>query len=308
MKALRQIIETVRSHRDEPWALATLVETRGSTYRKPGARMLIDAKGGTIGVLSGGCLEEEIARRGRAIINGAPALVLNFDTRRLYGCDGNVRILIERVEPAGESGNFITALGSALDQRQVRRLRSWYENGLLGTDLLEPTELVVEHPGMLVHCVPLPLRLFLFGTGPEIGPIQEISRSLGWIVHSLANASELPDDVRADDQTAAVVMTHNFGRDLAALDRLLSLQLPYLGILGPRKRHRQMFGELLNHRSIDPGSLQNIYAPAGLDLGSEAPEEIALSIVSEISAVLANRKGGCLREREVAIHLEEHVA
>ncbi|HSI11053.1 MAG TPA: XdhC family protein, partial [Chthoniobacter sp.] len=115
MKSLRQILERVREHRDQPWALATLVETRGSTYRKPGARMLVDSSGGTIGVLSGGCLEDEIARQGMEIIDGAPPVLLEFDTRRLYGCDGHVKILLERVSPAGVSGNVLTDLGIRLE-------------------------------------------------------------------------------------------------------------------------------------------------------------------------------------------------
>src|SRR5438034_9266250 len=100
MKALRQIIEAVRENREEAWALATLVETHGSTYRKRGARMLMDSDGGIIGVLSGGCLENEVAQRGREIINGAPPVLLAFDTRRLYGCDRQVRIFVERCSPA----------------------------------------------------------------------------------------------------------------------------------------------------------------------------------------------------------------
>ena len=97
MKSLRQIIQWVRGHRDQACALATLVETHGSTYRKPGARMLVDADGGSIGVLSGGCLEDEIIQRSRDIIAGAPPALLEFDTRRLYGCNGQVRIFVERV-------------------------------------------------------------------------------------------------------------------------------------------------------------------------------------------------------------------
>ena len=64
MKALQQIIKRVAENPSRPWALATLVQTEGSTYRKPGARLLIEPDGKTLGVLSGGCLEEEIARYG----------------------------------------------------------------------------------------------------------------------------------------------------------------------------------------------------------------------------------------------------
>jgi xanthine/CO dehydrogenase XdhC/CoxF family maturation factor len=98
-------------------------------------------------------------------------------------------------------------------------------------------------------------------------------------------------------------MMHHFGRDLAALHQLLPLRLPYVGILGPRKRFGQLLQELHSHEAFDPSNLATLYAPAGLDLGSEAPEEIALSIISEVSAILADRHGGHLRDRATAIHL-----
>jgi xanthine dehydrogenase accessory factor len=207
------------------------------------------------------------------------------------------------VGPAGEDGNFLTDLGNALERRQPCRLRTCYEGEALGTTLLAPAELISKHPGTLIHCVPLPVRLLLFGTGPEIAPVRQFAHTLGWVVHHFARASDLPEDLQSDSQTAALVMTHHFGRDLAVLDRLLPLQLPYVGLLGPRKRHRQLLEELYSRREFNPASVSTIHAPAGLDLGSEAPEEIALSIVSEVSAVLANRHGGHLRERATGIHV-----
>jgi xanthine/CO dehydrogenase XdhC/CoxF family maturation factor len=98
-------------------------------------------------------------------------------------------------------------------------------------------------------------------------------------------------------------MTHNFGRDLLALDRLLPLQLRYVGLLGPRKRHAELLARLSEYRPLDfETGIRNLYAPAGLDVGSEAPEEIALSIVSEVAAVLSGRCGGFLRERSSDTH------
>ncbi|PYK88061.1 MAG: hypothetical protein DME40_13140 [Verrucomicrobia bacterium] len=97
-------------------------------------------------------------------------------------------------------------------------------------------------------------------------------------------------------------MTHNFGRDFLALDRLLPLQLRYVGLLGPRKRHAELLARLSEYRPLDfEAGVRNLYAPVGLDIGSEAPEEIGLSIVSEVAAVLSNRCGGFLRERKIDI-------
>ena len=303
MKALQQIIRRVAENPSRPWALATLVQTEGSTYRKLGARLVVDSDGGTTGVLSGGCLEEEIGRHGRDVIANAAPVLLSFDTKRLYGCDGQLKILVEPLPAAEPNGNLITEIGRLLRNREVCRLRTCFEGDTLGSELLASDALLAEQRGILIDTVPLPVRLLLFGTGPEIEPLTQLAGNLGWLVEHFGHPSELAEDFRPDAQTAALVMTHNFGRDLFALDRLLPLQLRYVGLLGPRKRHAELLARLSEYRSLDfnldGGTL---FAPAGLDIGSEAPEEIALSIVSEVAAVLSERRGGFLRERKSDTH------
>jgi len=298
VKALQQIIRRVAENPFCPWALATLVQTKGSTYRKPGARLLVDSEGGTLGVLSGGCLEEEIARHGQKVIVDASPVLLSFDTRRLYGCDGQLKILVEPIPAAGQVGNLITKIAQLLDNREICRVRTCFEGDMLGSELLTFDALLSERPGVFVETVPPPVRLLLFGTGPEIEPISQFAGNLGWVVECFGHPSELVEDFRADAQTAALVMTHHFGRDLLALDRLMPLQLRYIGLLGPRKRHAELLARLSEYRplNLDAG-VRTLFAPAGLDIGSEAPEEIALSIVSEVAAVLSDRCGGFLRER-----------
>jgi xanthine dehydrogenase accessory factor len=298
MKALQQIIQRVAENPAQPWALATLLQTQGSTYRKAGARLLIDPAGGTLGVLSGGCLEEEIGRQGRDVIREGSPLLLSFDTRRLYGCDGLLKILLEPLAPAGENGNLITHIGRSLRDREVCRVRTCFEGETLGSDLLPTDVFLAERRGVFIDTLQLPVRLLLFGTGPEIEPIAQLAKALGWAVERFGHPSELTKDFRNDTQTAAVVMNHNFGRDLLSLHRLLPLQLRYVGLLGPKKRHGEILAQLSEHVSFDfNGGLDNLFAPAGLDIGSEAPEEIALSIVAEVEAVLSGRVGGFLRER-----------
>jgi len=163
--------------------------------------------------------------------------------------------------------------------------------------------LLAERRGTLIDTLPLPIRLLLFGTGPEIEPITHLAGNLGWVIECFGHPLELAADFRQDTQTAALVMTHNFGRDLLALDRLLPLSLRYVGLLGPRKRYAELLARLGEYRPLDfEAGTRNLYAPAGLDIGSEAPEEIALAIVSEVAAVLSDRCGGSLRERRSDIH------
>ena len=303
MKALQQIIRRVAENPSRPWALATLVQTEGSTYRKLGARLVVDSDGGTTGVLSGGCLEEEIGRHGRDVIANAAPVLLSFDTKRLYGCDGQLKILVEPLPAAEPNGNLITEIGRLLRNREVCRVRTCFEGDTLGSELLASDALLAEQRGILIDTVPLPVRLLLFGTGPEIEPLTQLAGNLGWLVEHFGHPSELTEDFRPDAQTSALVMTHNFGRDLLALDRLLPLQLRYVGLLGPRKRHAELLARLSEYRPLDFNlDGRTLFAPAGLDIGSEAPEEIALSIVSEVAAVLSERSGGFLRERKGDIH------
>jgi xanthine dehydrogenase accessory factor len=298
MKAMEQIVKRVAENPSQPWALATLVQTEGSTYRKPGARVLVERNGKTLGVLSGGCLEEEVGRYGRKVIATGSTVVLSFDTRLLYGCDGRLKILVEPVPAAERNGNLITEIGRRLTNREVCRIRTCFEGETLGSELLPADIILAESTGVFVETVPLPVHLLLFGIGPEIEPLTRLGGNLGWVVEHFAHPSTLDEHFRADAQTAALVMNHNFGRDLLALDRLLSLQLRYVGLLGPRKRHAELLARLSEYRSLDfTASARNLFAPAGLDIGSEAPEEIALAIVSEVAAVLSNRMGGFLRER-----------
>ena len=194
-------------------------------------------------------------------------------------------------------------IGRLLKNREVCRVRTCFEGDKLGSELLPPDVLLAERRGILIDTVPLPIRLLLFGTGPEIEPITQLAGNLGWVVECFGHPSELAADFRPDAQTAALVMNHNFGRDLLALDRLLPLPLRYVGLLGPRKRYAELLARLSEYRPLDfEAGTRNLFAPAGLDIGSEAPEEIALSIVSEVAAVLSSRHGGFLRERKSDIH------
>jgi xanthine dehydrogenase accessory factor len=293
VKELQQIIQRVVENPSQSWALSTLVQTEGSTYRKPGARLLVDSDGGTLGALSGGCLEEEIAGHGQKLIDDASPVLLSFDTKLLYGCDGQLKILVEPLPAAEPNGNLITEIARSLSNREVCRIRTSFEGDTLGSKVLTADALVAERRGVLIDTVSPPIRLLLFGTGPEIEPITQLAENLGWVSERFGHPSELAEDFRPDGQTAALVMNHNFGRDLLALDSVLPLRLRYVGLLGPRKRHAELLARLSEYRPLDfESGVRNLHAPAGLDIGSEAPEEIALS----------NRCGGFLRERKIDIH------
>jgi xanthine/CO dehydrogenase XdhC/CoxF family maturation factor len=109
--------------------------------------------------------------------------------------------------------------------------------------------------------------------------------------------------IAIDPQTVFVLMTHNYQYDLAMLRALLPLEVTYIGVLGPKKKLNRMIAELKDSgMHIDDAMLAKVYGPVGLDIGAETPEEIALSMVAEIKAVLGNRNGSSLRDKAGSIH------
>ncbi|HEY1049844.1 MAG TPA: XdhC family protein [Prosthecobacter sp.] len=350
----------------EDFALATIVRTTGSTYRKAGARMLIAPDGTTTGMVSGGCLEREVAEHGRSVLQHGRSTLLSFDTRRLLGCNGAIDLLVEPVySPINMEGHFFATAWECLAQRRCLVASTLFEaespleaeeielgthpliaesgrafstHGLPESARLEggtlfhatrPVERCYTMGGgrasVLLHNVSPPIRLYVCGGGPDVVPVAALAAQLGWevrvVTHPSQEAPELPplcmhvagtaQEVGAqllpDSRTACVVMTHHYGRDLAWLSALLPLRLPYLGLLGPRKRFNELFNTLISETNLADGdmtALDTLHSPIGLDLGADGPEEIALSIVSEVKAVLSGRGGGFLRNRQGAIHAE----
>ncbi|MFL6514697.1 MAG: XdhC family protein [Chthoniobacterales bacterium] len=277
------------------FALATLVRAEGSSYRRPGARLLICTDGRTLGSLSGGCIEDEIAARATDVIKSGQAVVVEFDTRRRFGCHGKIYVLIERIDRAfleqlrdelrARRKCFVvtTAEGSTVHASPFVRLSNDDPSDFPATPFVQEI-----HP---------PIRLIIFGDGPDTSPLQNFCSVLGWQSAEISNVSELPTE--ADEWTAAIVKSHNFGRDFVALAKLLPLNLRYVGLIGPKKRRDELLSGLLEIGiSMTPG----FFGPAGLDLGAESPEGIALAVVSEIQRVFGQASGQSLRDRKQPIH------
>ena len=110
--------------------------------------------------------------------------------------------------------------------------------------------------------------------------------------------------VRPDEHTAVVLMTHNFARDVAYAASLAGgTGIGYLGLMGPAHRRDKLFAELVDVIGEVPAWLRDAaHGPAGLDLGGERPEQVALSIIAEATAVLHARSGQPLRGKTGRIH------
>ncbi|MBE9229447.1 XdhC family protein [Phormidium sp. LEGE 05292] len=196
----------------------------------------------------------------------------------------------------------------------------------LGKILIEKQTLVQSYTlssgkiDVLLEVISSPVPLLIFGAGYDAIPVVQFAKQLGWHVTVIDRRSEYltcdrfpqadrllhckPEHPETYEhlltpQTVAVVMTHRYVSDLAFLKTLIPSGLRYLGVLGPKRRMQQLWQDLAGH-DITPN--QQLYNPIGLDIGAETPEEIALSIVAEIQAVLGGRSGGFLRDRIGSIH------
>jgi xanthine/CO dehydrogenase XdhC/CoxF family maturation factor len=165
-----------------------------------------------------------------------------------------------------------------------------------------------------------PLQLVVCGAGTDAQPVVALAASLGWSAvvldrrADMARANRFPDaaqvvvaadeaalaSVRLDGRTAGIVMSHSFAQDTFFLEWLLAEPLPYIGVLGSRRRTLDVLAQL--GREAMP---EMLYAPAGLDIGAETPEQIALSILGEVQACFTGRSGGALRDRAGSIHGRE---
>lgn len=315
MKDLSDILREWKQRQSgSDFALATLVRAEGSSYRRPGARMLICEDGTTVGSLSAGCLEDEVALRAREVLEtGRPAL-MSFDTRKRFGCAGKIDVFIESVPK-----EFFADLAETLDRRSSCLVITKFGCPVSGSHVVRSDYEQEHQPSVaavtyglasqqeLIQEVHPPVRLVICGDGPDSAPFHSLGRLLGWQVIEIADPNSISIELFAagpagggpDHWTAALVKSHNYGRDFAALKHLLPMNLRYVGLIGPRKRRDQLMNDLLDFGvTIHAG----FFAPAGLDLGAETPQEIALAVVSEIQRVFSSGSGTSLRERKMSIH------
>jgi len=351
-------------------ALATVVHVEGSSYRRPGARMLITEDGQLTGAISGGCLEGDALRKALLAIDQQKNKLVTYDTTDeedakfgvQLGCNGIVHILFEPVIPG--QPNPIQLLQNCTAKRQNAVLITLFsinhsENDQPGTRFLYLEDGTVinnladyklfnavfdesrnaifrnescikdhffDNKGLsaFIEFLKPPVSLVIAGAGNDAIPLMDMAHILGWNItvadgrpgHATKNrfskAQKVlvakPDEILAqlqpDPQTVFVLMTHNYNYDLALFRQLIKLDTcVYIGTLGPKKKLERMLNDLKKEGiELSDNQLSKIFGPVGLDIGAETSEEIALSIMAEINAVLAGKPGGSLREKKYPIH------
>ncbi len=298
----------------QPLVLGTLVKTTGSSYKKAGAMMLIEADRTTHGLLSGGCLEADLAEHAEAVFNNHQPISLEYDMsdESIFGlgagCDGTLRVVLQLID-----GDYLpfSALDPRPDQATATQLfiNSDANNGSpIGSFWLKQQQHVIEsktrvqrddlQQNQILHYLPPP-KVVVCGAGIDVTPLLEMMHILQWHVYlvdhrpgrlnadihpkgtHLIKAENLLKSTDTSHLTfdAAIIMTHNLKRDTEYLQHFYQTTTPWIGMLGPPQRRDKVLAR--TQLEIDALS-DRLHAPIGLNIGGHMPEHIAVSIVAQL--------------------------
>ncbi len=312
--------------------LATVVALDGSSYRKPGVRMLILENGKMEGAVSGGCVEKEILRQSESVFSSGIPRVMIYDGRYRLGCEGVLYILIEPFSPGSD---LITAFRENLTRRDSFKITSYFKKE-------EQEEIgfgsILELGGKtycfyqdrspdaalqsFTQTLPPSIRLYIIGSEHDGVILCNLASQLGMEVAVVVNPMEekgkehfpgaeeflpvIPEEFKVsaiDTQTAVVLMNHSYSKDLQFLLRLYKGPQFYTGVLGPYKRREELLNDLLEQApEVELDFLESLHGPAGIDIGAVTPHEIAVSILSEILLVHRGRTPRKLKDKQGSIH------
>jgi xanthine/CO dehydrogenase XdhC/CoxF family maturation factor len=308
--------------------LATVVALNGSSYRKPGVRMLITEDGQMVGAVSGGCVERDVYAQAQSVFKTGIPKVMTYDGRYRLGCEGLLYILIE---PIHINTSFQDAFKSGIQDRSVIEIRSYFvksestskdygtvisfQKGSLFS--LRNDYSTEPHLDLQVFKQSLEprFRLYIFGGEHDAIKLCTMAHLLGWevnVVTSVKDPKTIADfpgansviaqtpelaELDIDDDTAVMLMNHNYVLDLKYVLKMQHFKPKYIGVLGSSKRREKLINELFEHNpNFNSEVLDHLYSPAGLHIGSVTPEEIALSILAEILSVYRGVSPNSLRD------------
>ncbi|TMM53887.1 XdhC family protein [Maribacter algarum] len=172
---------------------------------------------------------------------------------------------------------------------------------------------------VFIELIPPQFHLAIYGDNYDVYPMLEMAKLMDWDVSLVGNVQKLKKEKlhsvkniylkdgeerpEIDDRTAIILMAHDYKTDYANLQQLIKTPTPYIASLGPRKRFDKMIAEFkADGVEFSDEELERIYAPCGLEIGANTPEEIAMSLFSEILGVFSGKEGGMLREKLGPIH------
>lgn len=241
----------------EPVALCTVTRTSGSVPRHVGSKMLVFADGSLEGSIGGGEMEGRVVAEALQALKDGRARVLSYTLNDPASgdpgvCGGTVEVFVEAIGPQ----ETLVVVGAGHVGQAVAHLAHW-----------------------------LGFRVEVSDDRPEFCTPEVVPEAAAFHPGPL---SELPKSMKINSRTSIVLSTRNMGVDVAGLPALLDTPAAYIGVIGSKRRW-VIARKKLEEAGVSVQKLDKVVSPMGLELNAETPEEIALSILSQIVML---RRGG----------------
>jgi xanthine dehydrogenase accessory factor len=325
MSSIFKALSKIQKNQD--LVLAAIIETKGSTYRKTGAMMLIESDSTYWGLLSGGCLEGDIVLQSKDVFSEKEDKLIHYNMRdgddllwgMGLGCDGEITILLKYLPLEKYHFGFFEAfnkiiLGSSCHMILSASLQNKSEDDndvVISFDFNMHADHIVEMKKNSTNnqattiFVESPHHLLICGGSPDIVPVIAIAVELGWRITVIDHRKDYAELSKFPKANQVLQIKRSEWKTFSLDDfdsavvmshqfEMDSIYLKYL--LNSKVSYIGLLGpakrrdKLLQACETDFEQQQGrVFGPVGLDIGAGTPETIALSIVSEIQAVKNNK-------------------
>jgi xanthine dehydrogenase accessory factor len=320
---MREVLDELEqwTREGEEIALATVVETWGSSPRPLGSKMVVTRSGKMAGSVSNGCIEGAVFEEAQKVLkSGKPKLAafgVADDVAFEVGlaCGGHIEVFVQPLAPVHRR------LIEMLERNEAATLRTNLVTGEadLTAGSQAGSELARREGDVFVEPLRRPAHLVIVGAIHIAIPLHRLAKLMGYRVtvvdarskfatkERFPEADELivswPDEALSkltlDRSTYVVILTHDPKFDLPALRSVLGKEVGYIGAIGSRKTNQNRF-DALRAEGFSDEQLSRVHGPVGLDLGGRGAEETALGILAEITAVRFGGSGVFMREAKRA--------
>lgn len=290
--------------------LVTVIHVEGSAYLREGTTMLIKKDDTTVGMISPGCLEEDVVQQAKKVFEDKKAMTLVYDMADSddwgvgNGCNGTLYLILEYIDEGLKQKllSILDDMNSGLHIIHQKIFNKKYEFMHSVFDSLhhQPNDsndrkLIPHESGyVFTHMIVPKNRLIIFGAGIDVKPLVVMAGSCDFhviLIDSnplICNEQNIPGadqymvasppyaairELEIQKNDFIVIMTHHYLKDKNILQKLKGKVVDYIGIMGTKKRTKKL---------LDSNIADNHYSPIGLDIGAEGPYEIAVSIMAEL--------------------------
>ena len=315
---MREVLEELKqwTREGEEVALATVIETWGSSPRPLGSKMVVTRSGKMAGSVSNGCIEGAVFEEAQKVLKSGKPKVAAFGVADEVAfevglaCGGHIEVF---VQPLSATHRRLIDL---LDHDRAATLRTNLVTGEaeVSSGAQSDSELAKRDGDVFVEPFRRPAHLVIIGAIHIAIPLHRLAKLMGyWVTvidarakfgtrERFPEADELivgwPDEamtkIQVDNSTYVVILTHDPKFDLPALRSVLKKPAGYIGAIGSRKTNQNRF-DALRKEGFTEAELSRVHGPIGLDLGSRGAEETALGILAEVTAVRFGGSGAAMK-------------